>query len=171
MPEGSEQNPERRPTRPPAPRWALIALYGLVALVLLALWQSAVSDLGRRTIPYSEFKAHLARGEVASCLVKEEAIEGRIEPATGAAADLEAISGGDLEPAIADFEPFDFKAVRVEDPQLVDQLAAAGVEFSGSRPSPLSRLMLMWMLPLGFLLVMWLFLMRGAGATGQGVMN
>jgi len=171
MAEGSEQNPERVPTGPPAPLWALIALWGLAVLVLLAFWQSAVSDLGRRTIPYSEFRAHLARGDVESCLVKEEAIEGRISPGAGAAADPDLFLNTEPVSPSTDTEPFDFKAVRVEDPQLVEELAAANVEFSGSRPSTLSRLMLMWMLPLGFILLMWMFLMRGAGAAGQGVMS
>jgi cell division protease FtsH len=176
MPENPEQPGEQPPPRSPAPSWGVIALYVAAGVLVLALWQSAFGELGQRTIPYSEFKAHLARGEVERCLVKEEAIEGRIVPNAAREVGLDEF-GEVAVPAAASVgadeagKPFNFTTVRVDDPQLVEQLAAAGVEFSGSHPGPFTRFALVWMLPLGLLMLLWLFLMRGAGTAGQTVMS
>jgi cell division protease FtsH len=145
-----------RPRR--APPWARLALpYLLVALALLWLWQNAFEGLGRREISYSAFRAHLAAGEVERCIVKETTVEGRIAPRPGA--------GG--PPA----EPFEFRAVRVDDPGLVADLAAAGVEFRGARSSPWEQLLLAWVLPLGLLALFWLLLLRRGGGPGPSLLG
>ena len=48
--------------------------------------------------------------------------------------------------------PWLFRTVRVEDPQLVDELQAAGVRFTGVRPSMIATFFWSWMLPLLFVL-------------------
>ena len=70
-----------------------------------------------------------------------------------------------------DNAPFDFRTVRVDDPQLVDQLEAKGVAFKGVRPGFLSNLLVAWILPLGLLLLLWMFLSRRIGGAGQAVMR
>jgi hypothetical protein len=68
--------------------------------------------------------------------------------------------------------PFLFRTVRVEpDPQLVDQLEAAKVTFKGVRPSFISNFLFAWLLPIGVMLVLWMFLSRGLKAAGQSVMS
>jgi cell division protease FtsH len=65
-----------------------------------------------------------------------------------------------------------FRTERVEpDTQLVDQLEAAKVTFSGVRPSFLSQLLYAWVLPIGAMLVLWIFLSRGMRTAGQSVMS
>jgi cell division protease FtsH len=164
MPPGDPRNRERPPPRP-LPRWLPLLVYAGAALLALFVWQGAVERLGRRTIPYSEFKAHLARGEVERCLVKEDSIEGRIAPRAA-----EPAPGSEAEAAAA-AEPFLFRSVRVEDPQLVAELAAAGVEFAGAAPGWIPQLLLAWVLPLGVLVLVWMFLLRGGGAAGQAMMS
>ena len=62
--------------------------------------------------------------------------------------------------------------MRVEpDPQLVDQLEAAKVTFKGVRPSFISNFLFAWLLPIGVMLVLWMFLSRGLKAAGQSVMS
>jgi cell division protease FtsH len=68
-------------------------------------------------------------------------------------------------------EPFDFRTVRVEDPQLVDQLEAQGVKFKGVRPGFLSTLFVSWILPIGLLFLFWIFLSRRMAGAGQAVMR
>ncbi len=68
-------------------------------------------------------------------------------------------------------KPFKFRTIRVEDPQLVDQLQAAHVEFNGVRPSLLSTLLWAWVLPIIFFGAIWYFLSRRMGMAGQTVMN
>ncbi len=68
-------------------------------------------------------------------------------------------------------EKFYFRAVRVEDPTLVEELQAAGAEFVGVRPSLISQFLLSWVLPLGIMFLLWNFLSRRMAAVGQGVMG
>ena len=49
-------------------------------LIALWMWQSMIVQFAYRTIPYSEFKDRLQHNEVVECTVKEDAIEGKIEP-------------------------------------------------------------------------------------------
>jgi cell division protease FtsH len=75
------------------------------------------------------------------------------------------------EDASTDDHLFVFRAVRIEDPKLVDELQAHGVKFAGVRPSFLSNLMLSWVLPLGIMFLLWTFIARRLGAAGQAVMR
>ena len=69
-------------------------------------------------------------------------------------------------------KPFLFRTERVEpDTQLVDQLEAAKVTFSGVRPSFLSQFLYAWVLPIGVMVVIWVFLSRGLRTAGQSVMS
>jgi cell division protease FtsH len=71
----------------------------------------------------------------------------------------------------ADFKPFLFRTVRVEDPQLVDQLEAAKVQFSGVRPGFLSTALFYWILPIGAMVLLWVLLARGLRSAGETVMS
>ena len=66
---------------------------------------------------------------------------------------------------------FKFRTIRVEDPQLVDQLEAAHVELTGVRPSLLSTLLWAWILPIIFFAGIYYFLTRRMGMAGQAVMS
>ena len=66
---------------------------------------------------------------------------------------------------------FVFRTVRIEDPQLVQEMEAAGVEFKGERPSLLSQFLLSWVLPIGLMMLFWLFISRRIGNVGQSVMS
>jgi cell division protease FtsH len=64
-----------------------------------------------------------------------------------------------------------FRTVRVEDPELLEELRAAGVEVTGTRPGPWPQL-LIWLLPMGLLVVFWLYVLRRAsGGMGQAAMT
>jgi cell division protease FtsH len=71
----------------------------------------------------------------------------------------------------AEGKAINFRTIRVEDPKLVEDLQAAGVQFAGVRPSFLSTLLLSWILPLGAMFLLWSFLSRRIGAAGQAVMR
>ena len=70
-----------------------------------------------------------------------------------------------------DPKPFLFRTVRVEDPKLVEQMEAAGVEFTGVRPGFLSNFLFAWLLPIGAMLLIWGFLSRRLRAAGESVMS
>ncbi|MGH9680407.1 MAG: ATP-dependent metallopeptidase FtsH/Yme1/Tma family protein, partial [Candidatus Acidiferrales bacterium] len=68
-------------------------------------------------------------------------------------------------------KPFDFRTVRVDDPDLVKDLQKAGVKFTGVRPSFLSQFLWVWILPIGLLVLLWVFLSRRMQGLGQSVMR
>lgn len=152
--------------------------YLLFVLVLIWVWQSAIGQYAVRTIPYSDFKQHLKAGEVTECVVKDDAVEGKIDPKTPVnAAPLEpSSSSGGGNKAIAKNQgaaskPFLFRAVRVEDPKLADELEAAGVRFSGARPNLFAQFLLMWILPIGLLVLIWSFVGRRLGRAGESILS
>jgi cell division protease FtsH len=144
-----------RPQPLPISPWALLIVYALGGLALLWFWQHASAELEYRSIPYSEFKSHLAAGEVSECEVGADEIRGQIEraPTEGEAT-------------------FRFRTARLEDPDLVSELEAADVEYTGVRPSILPGI-LTWALPLGLVVLLWIFLSRrvGGGSPGQAAMS
>src|SRR5439155_187945 len=105
-----------------------------------------------RTIPYSQFKAHLARREVVEAAVKQEEIIGRVVPLgareTNAAPAAPVITAPKtnavplpqgLSRALTEAKPFFFRTVRIEDPDLVKELQAAGVDYAAVRPGFISQ--------------------------------
>jgi cell division protease FtsH len=152
-------------------------------LLLLWVWQGTIAQLSYRTLSYSEFKDYLKRGEVAECVVKEDAIEGRIQPkgatnstATNSAATVntnasQSTNAAGTKLAGSDGKPFLFRTVRVEDPKLVDELQAAEVKFRGERPGLLSQFLLSWIVPLGIMVLIWSFIGRRLGSAGESIMS
>ena len=149
-----------------------------IMLVMLWVWQAAVSQLTVRTIPYSEFRAHLARHEVVDAVVRQNEIFGRIvpqaAPATNIAASAPAVAqtnipaAGTNAPAAAT-APFQFRTLRIEDPDLVRDLQASGAQYNGERPSVLSQFLLSWVVPVAIYLGIWSLVSRKLGAAGGSV--
>src|ERR1051325_8802803 len=137
------------------PRWNSPFWYLPVIFLLLWFWQSAIMQLAYRTIPYSEFKEHLRNGEIPDCVVKEAVIEGTVQPKAPATP-----AGGAATNAPAAKAPakFFFHTVRVEDSNLVSELEAAHVKFNGVRPGFMSEFLLAWILPIGVVVLIWLFI-------------
>lgn len=130
--------------------------YLLVGFVVLWLFQEFILTpmmIRATQISYSEFRDKLANGEIVSVQIGENDIMGQMKNP-----DTEA------EPATV---PFDAVVVPGSDPNLVEDLQAAGVEYSFERPpSPAGALLLSWILPLGLLGVFWYFIYRRTGASG-----
>jgi len=141
-------------------------------LLLLWFWQSTISQFAYRPIPYSEFKDHLRRGEVAEVVVKEDAIEGKVQPkpeaATSSATPTNTPAG---QKAAVDKKEFYFRAVRVEDPKLVDELEEAKVKFHGARQGFFSQIALAWLLPIGVMILIWSFITRRIGNAGESILS
>ncbi len=80
-----EQPDSKKPTPPPRPpfSWRPLVGYALVSLFLLWLWQDMYSSSAIHTIPYSEFKEYVAKGEVTKCDIQETDIIGDIDPRRG----------------------------------------------------------------------------------------
>ncbi len=148
---------EPKNTPPTTPRrWNSIFWYALLAMLLLWLWQEAISQTVQ-TIPYSKFKDYVAGKEVAKASIRPDEIQGIIKPKEGKGKDA-ATSG-----------EFHFRTVRVEDKQLVEALQKSGAEFTGVRPSIFSEILWTWVVPLGLMFLLWSFLSRRLGTAREAV--
>src|SRR5947209_5960589 len=165
----SREPPPKKGSRPNRPNWTSPLLYLPLMFLLLWFWQSTLARFSYHTIPYSEFKEHLARGEVTKCVIREEDIEGEILAKPRAAAPAQSqISTNDIIAAKPGAEPKPalFRTIRVEDPKLVDEFQTAGVKFQGERPSVFSQLLLSWIVPIGIMVLLWSFIGRRLSGAG-----
>jgi len=142
--------------------------YLLLMLLLLWLWNGAFMQFSVRKIGYWEFKDHLQKSEVTECAIREDSIDGKIEPKPGSEAPK--TDSAPAKTAEAS-KPFFFHTVRVEDPKLVEELERAHVKFTGVRPSLLSQFLLSWILPIAFMVMLWTFLGRRLGRAGESILT
>src|SRR6516164_10808104 len=163
---------DSKPKQPP--KWSSTIWYLPVMLVLLWFWQSAISQFSYRTISYSEFKAYLAKHEVARCVVREEDIQGEIvpkQPTASNPASSATTNGTAAKSDASEAKPILFRTVRVEDSKLVDELQAAGVQFGGERPSLVSQFLLSWIVPIGIMILLCSFIGRRIGKAGESILS
>lgn len=105
-------------------------------------------------IPYSRFLEYQQEGRVSDLVVGSDQITGKI-----------------VDPEHD--QPPGFRTVRVA-PELAERLAKDGVEFTGVAESTWLTGLLGWVLPLAFMMMIWMFLQRRfgqAGGRGGGLMS
>jgi cell division protease FtsH len=184
------------------PRWGMIVTYVVLMIALLWFWRNATHQAEYRTIPYSEFKAYLAKGEVAECSVKDAEIDGKIQPPPAAGVQLPVSQspskgqppaqpvakpgGSEVPPTPAPkpqsttesaettspvSAPFMFQTVPVQDPDLVRELEAHNVKFTGVRSSSWSQAIWIWILPIALIFLFWSFLSRSMQGMGASAMR
>jgi len=147
------QNPrgQRRPTpparRPFSPLWFAAGLVGL--LIVANLIGGALG--GGSTLEYSEFKSLLQQGQVVEVVITADHVRGTYEAGDGS--------------------QVPFSTVRLDDPNLIEQLEAKAVRFTGDRQSQWLGEVLGWMLPIALIVVLWVFLFRRIGGAESGIMS
>lgn len=156
------------------PRWDFNLWPLFLMFLILWAWQAAVSQFTVRSIPYSEFRGHLARHEVKDAIVKQDEIVGQISP--NASAGTNRISSlpvtvqtNHQASGTNSMRAFQFRTVRIEDPDLVKDLQASGAQYNGVRPSFLSQFLLSWVLPIAIMVGIWSFMGRKLGMAGQSI--
>ena len=145
------------------PQWGLPLWYIVITIVLIAIWQSTLTQLTVKEIPYSEFKHRLNRGEVIDAKVGVSDITGTVKSKPGLEPLTNATPGLPAE--------FTFRTTRVEDPKLVEQLQEAGVKFLGSRPNALMQFIMAWLVPIALMLLIWSFIGRRMSAAGESILS
>ncbi|HSF15086.1 MAG TPA: ATP-dependent zinc metalloprotease FtsH [Vicinamibacteria bacterium] len=126
--------------------------YVLLALSLVFLVQGLVARwLGRaQEVPYSQFRDDLANGRIAMVTFEEQ----RIVYTLRETSEGESVDGN-------------FTTVRVDDPELVQRLLEAGIEFQAEPPpSGIVTALMTWVLPLIPLALIWYFVFRRMGSSG-----
>jgi cell division protease FtsH len=195
------RNPQQQMEEWTPGQWHPWIWYILLALGLLWLWQEGAHQVATNTIPYSQFKAYVKKAEVVECTVRENEIEGMINLPTGPASKetkpslvteeattpktsvkpeskTESKDTGEPKPeakakesSTAPPKAFMFRTVRVDDPDLVRDLEKAGVKFSGVRPGFMSAFLWAWVIPIGLMILLWVYLSKRMGGLGQSVMS
>ncbi|HLF49306.1 MAG TPA: ATP-dependent zinc metalloprotease FtsH [Methylomirabilota bacterium] len=155
------------PTRQKA-QFSLVYLF--IAVMVLAMVQSWLIAPQTVEIAMSKFLTFVREGKVEKVFLTDKEIRGTLKPGA-----LPALSPGPAEQLRhllgAKPGPTEFTTTRIpamEDSQIVKELEAAHVEFSGRIESTFWRDFLFgWVLPLGIMAGLWFFLMRrmGGGST------
>ncbi len=127
--------------------------YILVAIGFLLVIQNVLFARPFEQLPYSDFKTALRQDRIEDVQISTHTIRGTLRPNTG-----------DKAP------PLRFMTVRVDDPELVQELETHNVKYTGQYDSDVLKTLLSWIVPLVFLFILWGFLSRRLG-PGQGVMN
>ena len=121
--------------------------YMFIALWALILLQTFLPSFFNPTeIPYSEFKESVAAGKVTEVAVSPQVIHGKLK------------------------EDKVFHTIRIEDPDLLRNLAEHQVKVTGVIESTLFRDLLSWIVPIVLFFGVWWFLLRRMGQS-QGFMT
>jgi cell division protease FtsH len=153
-PEKKEQRPEQKEPGSPLSRYArLTPLYIVVAILAFLGLNYLMTDGQGEEISYSALKEKIHAGEVQKLTIGEAVIV------------AEATEGAKSAGA-----PEAWTAVRVEDPGLIELVEQQGIEYEGTTSSGVSWLLNL-IIPFGFLLLIWMFLLRRMGGPAQGVMT
>ncbi len=144
--------------------------YLFIALTVLFVVQGWLVAPRAVEIPMSKFLTLVREGKVEKVSLTEKEIRGVLKPGAlpipppGAGDKLRSLLGTESGPTI-------FTTTRIpamDDSQIVKELEAAKIEFSGRIESTFWRdLIFGWVLPLGIMAALWIFLMRrmGGGPT------
>jgi cell division protease FtsH len=117
--------------------------YFVIAFLIIFLIQNyIVSRKAEDVIPYSEFKETLRAGKIKDLTITEEAITGIRETEQG---------------------PRRFQTIRVIDPDLVKELEAHHVKYTGKVDSKWLTNILSWIIPLVFFFFIWRILFSRIG--------
>jgi cell division protease FtsH len=115
--------------------------YAMLVFVVLTILQQCVFYGMIKEISYGTFKQYLKEGKIARVTIEELSIQGELKDEIG------------IRP---------FKAIRVDDPELVKELDAQKIDYSGKFVNPLFGSIL-WLLPIILSVFVWQWLFRRMG--------
>jgi cell division protease FtsH len=148
--------------------WYLVGAF----LLMLAL-QNLFFQEQALEIPYSDFKQFVKDGRVVEVTVSRDMIRGIMVPPDSLLAEVRRPRSPSLFSISkrTDDSKISFKTVRVDDPELVNELEAKVPRFRGEADEGwLQALILSWILPLLILFVIWGFAIRRMNPQG-GLMS
>ena len=129
-------------------------VYVILALgAIMLVHDFIVATQKLEELPYSEFRTLVAAGKVAEVTVTHQRVTGKLK-----------LEEGSKESKL-------FTTVRVEDPDLVKELNAHNVTFTGVIESSFLRDLLSWVVPALVFAGIWLFVIRRFGQGQGGVMT
>ncbi len=137
--------------------------YFVVVMVLMLALQSVMFSRHVETLAYSDFKSLLHAGKIKEVLISDESLTGTVDFRGG-----EAVLPPDVWKSLPrdNLEQHSFATARVPDSNLVADLQAAKVRFSGQIENRWLSTLLSWVAPALIFVAIWGFFMRRMG-TGQ----
>lgn len=128
--------------------------YIFLAVMAVVLVHDLIVAMNKvEEVPYSQFKKWVKEGKVAEVAVTSHMLTGKLKP--------------EGEEKVGQL----FTTVRVEDPDLVRELNAHGVEFAGVIESTFWRDLLSWIVPVALFVGIWMFILRRMGQAQGGFMQ
>ena len=122
--------------------------YFLMVFLLFTYLQQYLFSGKVETIPYSQFKQYITEGTVSQLTIGPDSINGTLKGTPGQK----------------------FTTVRVNDPNLVQELDDRKVSYSGQYENKLLSSILSWVIPIGIFFLIWRYAMKKMG-PGMGVMS
>jgi cell division protease FtsH len=144
------QSRQRRPRKKLPMRTRFSLGYFIVALLLMILIQNLFLAETIHRIPYSEFKDLLRSGKVESVTLSQDDIRGQVKEGQ------EGTLGGTRL----------FLTIRVQDPDLVNELEQQGVKYSGRYESTWLTTLLSWVVPILIFFGIWSLIFRRMSPGG-----
>ncbi len=134
--------------------------YLIAMMIALFLIQSVLFAPHPENLAYSDFKRLVAKDKVSDLTLDKQTITGTLTP-TG-------LEGLLPKEKIAELERFGkgehrFVTTRVDDPDLIRELEAAHVRFTGHAENPWLSILMSWVLPAVVFFGLWSFLVRRMG--------
>jgi len=165
----------KRPNKETQKKLNFSISYVLLAFVIMYIIQTLLVQGDIEKIPYSEFKYLLTEGRIKECTVSPQKIFGVMfedgvaeEPAV--ADDSEGGAFGLQKSHLAGGERY-FQTLRVDDPDLVKDLQAKNIKFSGKADDGWWQgLLFFWVLPMIVLFAIWGFAFKRMNPRG-GLMS
>ncbi len=146
---GPQDRQRKKDALPPKAHFSI--WYFLIAFLLFLLLQNYFLSRKVETISYSRFKQYLAEGRVSQLTIAPESIRGTVKGQEGK-------------------RDQGFVTVRVDDPNLVNELDKHNVDYSGLYQSKFLSTLLSWIIPIGIFFLIWRYAMKRMG-PGYGVMS
>ena len=125
--------------------------YILIAAFVLMSLSSYLFNPVVGNISYSEFKRLVRDGRIESCQITSSLIKGTLKGEE---------HGSEKQKT--------FVAARVDDPELVKELEAQGIKYSGNYENTwLQQILFTWIIPIGIFFLIWRFVFKKMGPTGS----
>jgi cell division protease FtsH len=125
--------------------------YVVAGLLLILGLQWYIGERATADVAYSDFKAALSAGRIRELTVSPTDIQGTMEGPSG--------------------QVTAFHTTRVDEPDLVKQLADKGVKYTGKPATSILGSILSWILPIAIMFALWNFFMMRMGTGGPGVLS
>ncbi len=122
-------------------------LYFIFVLLILGLFNVYLYTKEEiKTLQYSEFKELITKGKISGLGIDKETIEGEL--------------------SLEDGKKIKFLTIRVEDPELINDLQKSNIKYTGRTENRVIATIISWVLPLVFMILIWNLFMRKMGGSG-----